>query len=251
MTIDETNVQDVIEHILKQVPEYGTVDAVLTYKTDGTKRAVRFAKSHGSLIAMLRRSRKYGQYVDKYYLRYFSSIEIKSKTPVSEEEKWRKSWTQVRDRLAKSGLWQDWLKEIDDALEIGMDKIKQAYTAYWDGDLDQETERVKAVEPRLIDINKDGKEYPRTNILWYMNKPAKIKKMYFGKYDNERNLAQIAAGMERKTPVKVWGKASYDVSFEYNPELNKAWYSEEYRGCGNGHYYLAVDATHAVFYEDD
>jgi hypothetical protein len=30
-----------------------------------------------------------------------------------------------------------------------------------------------------------------------------------------------------------------------------AWYSEEYRGCLNGHYYLMFDATHAIFYEDD
>ena len=30
-----------------------------------------------------------------------------------------------------------------------------------------------------------------------------------------------------------------------------AWYSEEYRRCGNGHYYLMFDATHAIFYEDD
>jgi hypothetical protein len=28
-------------------------------------------------------------------------------------------------------------------------------------------------------------------------------------------------------------------------------YSEEYRNCGNGHYYLMFDATHAIFYEDD
>ena len=30
-----------------------------------------------------------------------------------------------------------------------------------------------------------------------------------------------------------------------------AWLSNEYRNCGNGHYGLLLDATHAVFYEDD
>lgn len=30
-----------------------------------------------------------------------------------------------------------------------------------------------------------------------------------------------------------------------------AWYSEEYRGCGNGHYYFALDERRAIFVEDD
>ena len=29
------------------------------------------------------------------------------------------------------------------------------------------------------------------------------------------------------------------------------WYSKEFKGCGNGHYYLALDATHTIFVEDD
>lgn len=44
---------------------------------------------------------------------------------------------------------------------------------------------------------------------------------------------------------------SYDNSVEYNPEGERAWYSEEYRGCGNGHYYLLLDEKHAAFREDD
>lgn len=44
---------------------------------------------------------------------------------------------------------------------------------------------------------------------------------------------------------------SYDNSVEFNPDGNRAWYSEEYRGCGNGHYYLLLDEKHAAFREDD
>ena len=49
----------------------------------------------------------------------------------------------------------------------------------------------------------------------------------------------------------MFGRSSYDVSFSYDPKLQHAWYSEEYKNCGNGHYYLALDETHALFYEDD
>ena len=31
----------------------------------------------------------------------------------------------------------------------------------------------------------------------------------------------------------------------------RGWYSEEYRDCGNGHYYLLIDAKHAIFSEND
>ena len=41
----------------------------------------------------------------------------------------------------------------------------------------------------------------------------------------------------------------YDNTVEIDG--NRAWYSEEFRGCLNGHYYLMFDATHAIFYEDD
>ena len=40
-------------------------------------------------------------------------------------------------------------------------------------------------------------------------------------------------------------------TFEYEPDKNKAWYSEEYRGCGNGHYYIALNSSMALFCEND
>lgn len=46
-------------------------------------------------------------------------------------------------------------------------------------------------------------------------------------------------------------RTNYDVSFTYRPEKQKAWYSEEYKNCGNEHYYIALDANAALFVEDD
>jgi hypothetical protein len=46
-------------------------------------------------------------------------------------------------------------------------------------------------------------------------------------------------------------RTSYDVHYTYNAKEKKAFYSEEFKDCGNGHYYLAIDNTHALFYEDD
>lgn len=86
---------------------------------------------------------------------------------------------------------------------------------------------------------------------------CKIKKMSFHKYsfqkhDTEYVLGRIANAIDNKEKY-ISGKYynGYDVSVEYNPEKNGAWYSEEFKDCGNGHYYLMLNRTHAVHYEDD
>lgn len=50
-----------------------------------------------------------------------------------------------------------------------------------------------------------------------------------------------------------WRK-NYDNSIscqKCDDGIMRAWYSEEFKDCGNGHYYLAINATHAIFCEDD
>ena len=89
----------------------------------------------------------------------------------------------------------------------------------------------------------------------WINK-AKIKTMIFhrSRWDNaktEHIRQNIAEALKNKTSYQCRGSNGYDVSFEYDAEKNKAWYSEEYVGCGNGHYYLALDSTHAIYYEKD
>ena len=82
---------------------------------------------------------------------------------------------------------------------------------------------------------------------------CKIVKMRLSRhndYNNDR-LPLITKAMNNKESITLSGRVDYDVSFEYNAEKNKAWYSLEYKNCGNGHYYLALNDTHAIFCEDD
>ena len=57
--------------------------------------------------------------------------------------------------------------------------------------------------------------------------------------------------LSEKRKYSMRWTVNYNNSVEYNPDGNRAWYSEEYRGCGNGHYYLLLDEKHAAFREDD
>lgn len=168
----------------------------------------------------------------------------------SEAEVWEKSWRRALKMLEESGLWEEVKQDIEVALAVGYEKMKAAYAASWtEGDRGA---AVKAVDERLVETDDEGKEHFDSSIVWYMHIPAKIKAMWFGKHErNDHYKNQIAEAMRNKTPLHFRTTAGYDVSVEYNPDLKKMWYSEEYRGCGNGHYYLALNATHALFYEDD
>lgn len=201
------------------------------------------------VMELYKGKRNRGWYLESRTLSRLSHIEVKlpaaGKTP---EEVWRISWGKVLKRLQASGLWPEIIQNIVLALEIGYENIRAANDAQWDDflnvDYPTRAAKVKAIDSRLV----QGEDDILSDLSW-LSRPAKIKKMYFGKYRNEPILAQIAGAMQDQRDFEIGNQAGYDVSFSYRHP--KAWYSEEYRGCGNGHYYLALDATHAIYYEDD
>lgn len=220
-----------------------TVNVSIVYK-DGRKRSARLAIARdGSPIEMRKGSRKYGHYMDSYYFDSVAYLHIPDATTKDPSVAWQKSWTNVYSRLKVSGLNPRYAKTIETGLLVGYDKIQKAYEPYWNFKLSHE-ERNSAVEEVDKRLSDD------IEILYIMHKPAKVEKMNFG-WRNEEKLAHIAQCLRDKIRCSESGRTNYDISFEYNPETSGAFYSKEFRNCGNGHYYLALDATHAVFYEDD
>jgi hypothetical protein len=207
------------------------------------------------------------------------------------KKKWGRDINTIITKLSNSGLWQDFLQDAKTAKAIGYDTIKSVYNLDtrklareaiakekgedykpdYNETSQKEIEVVKNIEPRLVQeyISKDdGKKYDRINttILWKLSGAdsageLKIKKMRFyntkwSKEQNERAMQEVANAFANNAKTHVSGRTSYDVTFEYKPadetkDFPRAWYSEEFKDCGNGHYYLALDATHAVYYERD
>lgn len=181
-------------------------------------------------------------------------VDVKPITTIkSNEQKWIDGWTKVKNTLERSGLWTGIAREIDDALDIGHAKLKDAYDKYWQiHDEQQRIDILRKIHPKLITYSDDGRMMPNTNLIWHYVDNPRVKKMRFGKGEhNEYLLAKITSAIANKTAIRESGRTSYDVSFQYKPEVNRAWYAEEYKGCGNGHYYLAMNASHALHYEDD
>ena len=67
--------------------------------------------------------------------------------------------------------------------------------------------------------------------------------------------ANIKEHLDSRTEFSYsWRSASYDVSVSGNVGKDgqyRAWLSLEYKGCGNGHYYLLINENTAIFAEDD
>lgn len=228
----------------------------------GDKRKHRLGKTaDGEIMYMAPGKRSRGYYLSRYYTDAENPVVdiIAIVTTLADiEAKWRKSIDKAIKLLEASKLWPENLENLKLAKEIGYHKLRAADTAYWAKHVEdyeanriEVLKRIKEIDARLIKIDpEDGREFVDTNIVWYMDNPLKIKKMNFGKYVTELKLQEIKEALVKKQKIHVDGDNGYDVSFEYDGN-DKAWYSEEYRGCGNGHYYLALSDSYALFYEDD
>ncbi len=193
---------------------------------------------------------------------FFNYYKIKeTKTGLSENDKWKKRLKKAIALCKQNDLWHN-LQEIWENLYkyVSYEEKRRIYDEYWACDrYDKEkgeqnymdfVSSVKAKYPFMIKADENGKEHIITDYIWELSE-CTLKSMYFGKWDNATIKDNIRRALTEKKKHSESVTVSYDVSFEYNPELKKAWYSEEYRNCGNGHYYLALSENTAVFAEND
>lgn len=185
------------------------------------------------------------------FLMFHTDIRV----PDQDEKAWKRRLTKASSRLEKSGLWPEIKVVIDNLLKISLSDWEKMYDIYWATPYGQS--HVKNLDayrnqyPFLFVKNDKGEEYIPSDYFAGLAK-CRTKSMYFGKFDNKRIKADIKRAMEDKTEFNSGRiQVNYDVSFEYRPDKKMAWYSEEFRGCGNGHYYIALDATTALHMEDD
>lgn len=246
-----------IEEVLKIIPKQYYKPAPFKITTAENVQVLRLAAENGRVFAMSPRRRRYGHYVDPE-----KWLSLAPLTPPKDPKiEWERSWRRAARELRTSGLWPGLLEDINAALEIGYDNIKRAIEAeratMANREIDYDT-RDKEAKKRIAEID------PRLNksvFIYHLSGPAQIKSIYFGKYANEDKKAQVRELVKSGKAGTVYGRASYDVHFEFKPAADcsetgggpgpKAWWSEEYKNCGNGHYYLALSAEHAVFWEDD
>lgn len=240
---------------LNKLFETTTHPTIYAITTDGAKIKYRLFKSCDNICYFKKGSHRKGY--------HFETFGLKDITPFvqnprkSKDQQWRDAWNKVRSKLVASGLWESVVKEIDVALDLGYTTMKRAYDEYWAISCTSDDSLVSyfvATYPTLTEKNDKGEPFINTTILYHYAKLPKVEKMRFHK-DNARNEAVLQAiqkAMNEKTTFHYDGRTNYDISLEYAPEKgNRMWFSKEFKGCMNGHYYLGLDATHALWTEDD
>lgn len=149
-----------------------------------------------------------------------------------------------------SDVWPD-VKEIYKQL-LAMTwedhrEIQNSYRYVYSGNRNELVDKYKEKYPFIFnDENKIISDY--INGL----SDCKLKTMYFGKSKNKEIKECIKKALETKTSYESpLIRDKYDLQFTYDHKKKRATYIEEYKRCGNGHYYLALDANTAVWCEDD
>ena len=173
-----------------------------------------------------------------------------------ENVKWHKRINRAIRCLENSGLWPEKLEFLKNLYIMAWDDHQAMNKLYWETPYPHNFNTPEwntwfKKYPFLKYIDNDGGIFPNTEYLWELSE-VKLKSMYFGKYNNASYKTKIKEALMNKQKYSIYREpVNYDVSFEYDPNKNMAWYSEEYRRCGNGHYYIAIDNSTAWFVEND
>lgn len=236
--------------ILTNMPEGTRFTAIRN--PDNVK--VRCLREADAVFVFAPRKSRYGR---RYSLQSFASaytVVIKDKN-----KEWQKRLKRARKSLETSGLWPEWLARIRNMQTMTWEDrlaMKNVFDKRYDCPRPSDAEMHGAWVPFAAKypfaFTHDSRGYLQidTNYIWEMSE-CRLKSMYFGKASNsfvKRNLRSAISG---GLPYRYHVQAGYDVTVEYIPDKQAAFYSEEYRGTGNGHYYLALDHNTAMFCEDD
>jgi hypothetical protein len=168
----------------------------------------------------------------------WESIDLPNKDKQTPVEKLRKNLNKVIKYLDASGLWSNINSTLKTIASFDDEQLNNVITLDY-------SEFNKFITDNKMHLSYDE--------LWSLIN-GKIKSINYDACDKEWVSKNFANAIANKTRYSWRWTKGYDNSIECSCSedgIMMAWYSEEYRGCGNGHYYLAIDAKHALFVEHD
>lgn len=227
--------------------------------TDEFGQSFRASKEDGGTMFVYapKHSKRGWRYMSDYFCNRYT---IKN---IDRDAQWHRRIRRVIKCLSESGLWKDLVVKYKNLDTMTLQDKENIYQLYWNMDrhysLNDPDSEKKEQEKVLKHFGEYVDRYPfifpgkgvvETFYIWEMSE-AKTKPMYFGKYRNSLIKREIAQAIAEKRAYSTNTRTSYDVHFAYDPENCKATYFEEYKGCGNGHYYIALNHSTALFCEND
>ena len=239
--------------IIKKMPNNFKFHCIEMYEKK--KRKIRCLKENDETIFVYApKSKRFGMRfgIDNF----IENHDIIVDTNEEIDKKWHKQINRAINCLEKSGLWPDikiYFENLSKMNYSDKKKIEEIYWSHWDKpekEIQNEYKSYSEKYPFAFCFHEDKTIEPKIEYIFERSE-CKLKAMYFGKYQNSRIKAEIAEAIKNRKNYCKNAKTNYDVNFSFNAEKNMAWYAEEYRGCGNGHYYIALDENTALFCEND
>ena len=218
-------------------------------KANGEKEVVRLFLLNGKVYKIPKGKKKYGFPIPQ---NLYEVSDWKSLAPCikTEEEIAKRMTRRAKDALkylSASGFWSDLKAEIeyflaDDTLALEIVKDYRSEGGFYENVYNKMNEGEKYAWMRTHQVF-EAFLSPKCwmTIPWDGHK-AFCEELY-------------KKALEEGTRQSLRWTKGYDVTYTIDKaeegKRRGAWLSNEYRNCGNGHYGLLLDATHAVFYEDD
>ena len=215
---------------------------------NGKSKVVRLWLHDDGCVAIMGKGKKhYGHHLSSYSwddLDLWASIKLVEHKQSDKARLVKRRAQDALKYLSQSGFWKDIKAEIeyflsDDSIieEFCKDMAEDSYEKFY------------------LQC-KEGGKYSWCNchqVFESFYRKYCWKSIAYDKWNRKRYNEEVRKAIDEKRQYSRRWTNGYDNTLEisFDNDYARAWYSEEYRCCGNGHYYLLFDATHAIFYEDD
>lgn len=214
-------------------------------KNDGSKEVARlfYNNKHGLPCRYRKRSTRYGYPISGSEIESIADVFPKCKV-VDNVKKLQRVCKRAAELMEVSGLWPDHLLCFKAIRDAAYDDVKEFI-----GDLSYNCKhyddwmQAHGVERCAISLDE----------LYGLLRKG-IVNIPYDKYERDfvKGMARDAIREDRSYSHFWRGSYDYRISVEkQNDGKKRAWYSAEFKNCGNGHYYLMIDESHAFHCEDD
>lgn len=209
----------------------------VTYSTGNVEVKRLFISTGNDICEFIYRSRTRGRMISVHGI---IGIEPKTDTDTSGIRKCRNNLKNVVKYLTASGFWLPMLNGAKYLLSLSDEELIAMCS--W-----EQYHKVMNAE-----LSAKGIQWFGCDCFSNMFHRS-IKTMNFDRCDRHFQKRLIAENVANRVNCSHRWTNGYDNSYEirFDEKYIRAWYSEEYRGCGNGHYYFLLDECHAIFGEDD
>ena len=215
----------------------------------GGSKIVRLWQTNDGRIAIMDKGRKkWGHELSNWSDHYedWATLRLVEHDEIDYYKRFVKRATDALKMLNESGLWSDIRQSIEHFFALTESEQKELVNDIM----------TDSYELFYHEVYKENGKY--SWVSGYQVFEAFVRKtcwksIAWRKWERERMSAEVSECIKNGTDFHRRWENGYDNTVEIaNRDGEKfAWLSLEYRGCGNGHYYLMFDATHAIFYEDD